>query len=183
MIVNLTSVTDSINPYPHASFHNIIPASLWQSVMDNAQRYPYFKVEKDRTGNPERIWLNQQSGILSGIAADFDCKDVKQEMSHLLRCDVRHARTRVELCMDSVGSWLETHKDDAAKLTTMQIYLSDLGNSTQFDNLPSQVIANSAWAFNNKTHPEHKLLALKYNRASIIVNYVNEDWRDSSVLF
>jgi hypothetical protein len=183
MIINMTNTTDSIDPYPHANFYTIIPMDLWQNVTEEAQQYPYFKIEKDRTSNPNRIWLNQHAGILSGIAADFDRPDVKQEMSHLLRCDVRHARTRVELCMDSVGSWLEEHTDDAAKLTTMQLYLSDLGSSTHFGELPTKVSANSAWAFNNTSQPLHSLPELKYNRVSIIINYVNELWRDDTVLW
>ena len=183
MIINITNTTDSIDPYPHAQFYNIIPSELWKNVTEEAQQYPYFKIEKDRTSNPNRIWLNQHAGILSGIAADFDRRDVKQEISHLLRVDLTTARTRVELCMDNVGSWLEPHCDDAAKLTTMQIYLSDLGTSTQFGDKPTRASANSAWAFNNKTQPVHHLPKLKYNRASIIVNYVNEHWRDHTVLF
>jgi hypothetical protein len=183
MIINLTNNTNSIDPYPWANFHRIVPDQLWKNVTEEAQHYPYFKIEKDRTSNPNRIWLNQQSGILSGIAADFDRLDVKREMSHLLRCDVTSARTRVELCMDNAGSWLEEHTDDSAKLTTMQLYLSDLGSSTRFGKSPTQVSANSAWAFNNKTQPAHSLPILKYNRVSIIINYVNDLWRDDSVLF
>ena len=164
---------------------------LWSVIQDedflkkceqDAQRFPYYKIEKTRTSNPDRVWLNQQSGYLSSIAHEFNRDDVQCQIGLEMGSIFRGCRTRVELCMDSVGSWLEPHKDDAAKVMTMQLYLSGHGNSTKLGSTETWVRENDAWAFDNTDQPIHSLEPLKYNRASIIINYVTDDWRDKSVL-
>ena len=164
---------------------------LWSVIQDedflkkceqDAQRFPYYKIEKTRTSNPDRVWLNQQSGYLSALAYEFDHDQTKRQLGFSMHTTYLGCRTRVELCMDSVGSWLEPHKDDAAKVMTMQLYLTGYGNSTKLGDTETTITKNSAWAFDNTDQPTHSLEPLKYNRASIIINYVTDDWRDKSVL-
>jgi hypothetical protein len=169
-------------PFPHARFYGVIYDSFLTRCQEDAQRFPYFKIEKTRTSNPDRIWLNQQSGYLSAIAHEFDSAATKRVLGYEMQTSFLGCRTRVELCMDSVGSWLEPHEDDPAKVMTMQIYLSGVGDSTKLGEHITQVAPNSAWAFDNKDQPVHSLPPLKYNRASIVINYVTDDWRDKSVL-
>jgi hypothetical protein len=181
MIINLNADLHE-KPFPHARFYSIIEADFLTRCQEDAQRFPYFKIEKTRTSNPDRVWLNQQSGYLSAIAQEFDSVAIKRALGYEMQTTFLGCRTRVELCMDSVGSWLEPHTDDAAKAMTMQIYLSGFGDSTKLGGHTTQVAPNSAWAFDNKDQPVHSLDPLKYNRASIIINYVTDDWRDGSVL-
>jgi hypothetical protein len=173
-------ITDK--PFRYTRFHGIIDAELFGRCQEDAQRFPYYKIEKTRTSNPNRVWLNQQSGYLSSIAHEFNRDDVQCQIGLEMGSIFRGCRTRVELCMDSVGSWLEPHKDDAAKVMTMQLYLSGHGNSTKLGSTETWVRENDAWAFDNTDQPIHSLEPLKYNRASIIINYVTDDWRDKSVL-
>ena len=169
-------------PFRHATFYGILDPELLARCQEDAQRFAYYKIEKTRTSNPNRIWLNQHSGYLSALAHEFDRDDIKCHLGLEMGSIFRGCRTRVELCMDSVGSWLEPHKDDAAKAMTMQLYLTGYGNSTKFGDTTTWVTANGAWAFDNADQPVHSLEPLRYNRASIIINYVTDDWRDKSVL-
>lgn len=170
-------------PFVHFRFYGVIQnESFFDKCVKDAHRFPYYKIEKTRTSNPDRIWLNQQSGYLSAIAHEFDSDNVKRDLGFAMNTTFLGCRTRVELCMDSVGSWLEPHKDDAAKVMTMQIYLAGYGDSTKLGDSVTSIIKNSAWAFDNTEQPIHSLDPLKYNRASIIINYVTDDWRDKSVL-
>jgi hypothetical protein len=182
MIFNLTSIANYREPFDHIFMHSVIPEKIFERVQVEAQRYPYFKVEQTRVSNPNRIWLNQQSGWLGAIAHEFDQTEVKSEIAYQFNKTHSRLRTRVELCMDSVGSWLEPHADDPAKEITLQLYLSGYGSSTLLGDRSTPVVPNMAWAFDNAKQPIHSLPPLKYNRASIIVNYVNDEWRDTSVL-
>lgn len=98
--------------------------------------------------------------------------------------DVRHHRipTRIELCKDEAGSWLHNHYDDKAKLFTLQLYLSDSVVSTKFEQSESKATLGSGWFFPNTGRELHGLPALPKKRISIIVNYVDDTWRDRSVL-
>jgi len=173
-----------LEPFPYFMFHNILPHDILARCQEEAQQYTYFLTEKDRTTRPDRIWLNQHPGWLSAVAAEFSRDETKLDLATSIGTkSFRGLRTRVELCMDSAGSWLEPHKDDPAKEMTLQLCLTGLGESTKMGNVTTQSKCNMAWAFDNCTQPVHSLTPLKYNRASIIINYVNEKWRDESVLF
>jgi|TARA_R110000851_G_scaffold230312_3_gene383038 hypothetical protein len=173
-----------IDPFTYFMFHDILPHGILNRCQEEAQQYTYFLTEKDRTARPDRIWLNRHSGWLSAVAAEFDCTDTKQALSLAMGTpSYRGLQTRVELCMDSAGSWLEPHKDDPAKEMTLQLYLTGLGESTKMGNVTTQSKCNMAWAFDNHAQPVHSLTPLKYNRVSIIINYVNNTWQDKSVLF
>jgi hypothetical protein len=183
VIINLNNKQTVYQPFTYTYFHNILPSGILESAVEQANRFPFSLTEKTRAANEKRIWANQISGMVSAIGAEFDRGWVKEFLSIELEGYYRNCRTRVELCMDSVGSWLEPHQDDAAKVMTMQIYLSGCGGSTKMDTAATRVVPGSGWAFANYLRPVHSLPPLRYNRISIIVNYVNDDWRDQSVLF
>ena len=64
----------------------------------------------------------------------------------------------------------------------MQIYLTDAPASTYFGNGPTEAKVNTGWWFDNTGTELHGLEPLKSDRISIIINYVNDLWRDHSVL-
>jgi len=182
MILNLEKISHHKKPFEFITLYDVVTPDMFERLCSEAQRHPYFRVEQTRTSNPNRVWLNQTPGWLSALAYEFDRRDVKSALGFNLGGSFVDLRTRVELCMDSVGSWLNPHKDDAAKEMTLQLYLDGQGRGTSMGNIDTQIMPNTAWAFNNTNQPVHSLHPLKYNRASIIVNYVNDQWRDSSVL-
>ena len=65
---------------------------------------------------------------------------------------------------------------------TLQIYLSDTDTSTSFMKTNTPAKKNSGWFFANTGTELHGLKPLLNDRVSIIVNYVDETWRDRSVI-
>lgn len=169
-------------PFFHALLWEILDRDILNRAIKSANKYPFFKIEKSRISSPNRIWLNQIPGMCSAIAEEFDQPDIKRLLGSLLETNFFGLRTRAELCMDSVGSWLEPHGDDPAKKMSLQLYLSDYGSGTLLGTEVTNVKAGTGWAFANTGKEIHSLPALRYNRISIIINYVNDEWRDESVL-
>jgi hypothetical protein len=169
-------------PFIRYNFYNVLTTDIYDQACAELACYSYFKIEQTRISNPNRIWLNQTTGILKEISIAFNNNTVKSQFFNIFNMPIHDYRTRVELCMDSAGSWLEPHRDDPAKVITLQLYLTGAGNSTRMLNTVTEVVPNMAWAFDNNNQPVHSLSPLKNDRASIIVNYVTNDWRDKSVL-
>jgi len=186
MIFNFENPSRQTQPFEYFLLYDVVADFVFKRIQSEAQTYPYYMIEQTRTSNPNRIWLNRTSGWLSAIAHEFDNDEVKRQIGYVVGKPLVGARTRAELCMDSVGSWLEPHSDDAAKLLTLQLFLDGQGWSTAMGaetHSQVQTMPNRAWLFYNGDQPVHKLPRLKHNRASIIINYVIEDeWKDKSVL-
>lgn len=168
--------------FDYCVFQDVLESHVLRHAVTAASRFPYVLTEQTRASNTSRIWLNQTGGILRDIAEAFASDDVKLVLESALGGSYLACRTRAELCMDSAGSWLEPHSDDPAKTMTLQLYLDGRGSSTTLGGVATNVISNSAWAFDNAGGPLHHLNPLAQDRISIIINYVNNEWRDKSVL-
>lgn len=168
--------------FDYCVFQGVLETPVFHHALATASQFPFMLTERTRASNPNRIWLNQMGGVLHDIAATFDSSNVKLALGSALGGDYYHCRTRAELCMDSAGSWLEPHADDPAKTMTLQLYLDGHGGSTSLGGTATSVIPNNAWAFDNARGPVHQLNPLAHDRISIIINYVNNEWRDQSVL-
>lgn len=162
-------------------FNDYFEPSTLNFLIGETTKFPYASLEGKRTDKIARIWMNQYEHFVS-ICEHFDSETTKSKFSDITGVDYTHCRTRIELCNDEKGSWLETHGDDPAKLFTFQVYLTDCEKSTVFSKTSSVAEKNSGWFFNNTGTEMHGLPPITSRRSSIIVNYVDETWRDSSVL-
>lgn len=157
--------------------------SLVNQLLEDSACFNFFKIQKDRTSRPDRIYLNHyDTPSFQTVCEIFDDIKLKEFFSELSGHDFTKLKSRVELCMDSKGSWLEDHYDDVAKRTTMQIFLSDAPVSTSFGFAPTVARKNHGWVFVNTGTEKHGLPPLEFDRTSIILNWVDENWRDRSVL-
>lgn len=165
------------------TFDSIIPETVLKSAVASSAVFKWGKIDGKRTDKNYRIWMNNydiQSFIY--ICKTFDSIDTKKMFSELTGVDYTNCRTRIELCKDEAGSWLHNHYDDKAKLFTLQLYLSDSLISTKFGHTESKAKFGSGWFFANTAKELHGLPELPTKRISIIVNYVDDTWRDGSVL-
>ena len=93
---------------------------------------------------------------------------------------------RVELCKDAVGYSLLPHIDIPEKFLTMQIYLGNESSCTSFHF--SDGIVTPKWKHNcgylmyEQDKIVHSLAPLTSDRYSVIINYVDESWKDTSQL-
>ena len=150
------------------TIQNILPLNIIDDILHDSIDLPWGFLEGKRTDNKNRIWMHE-----------YDYPSF-QYCVHKFQSS--KGKLRLELCKDKKGSWLEQHVDDVAKIHTMQIYLTDAPASTYFDNGPTEAKANTGWWFDNTGTELHGLEPLKSDRISIIINYVNDKWRDQSVL-
>lgn len=165
------------------SFENFFVTNLHKRVLEDCKQFDFFKIEEKRISRPDRIYMHQHDiPSFKECVALFNSVYLKKDFSDLAGEDFTNYRTRIELCKDLKGSWLEEHTDDPAKRTTMQIYLTDADVSTSFDNKHTVAKTNNGWFFVNTGTEKHGLPPLEYDRVSIIVNWVDETWMDSSVL-
>ena len=164
-------------------FNNLIESTAFEKLKNATTNYPFNFINGKRTDAVERIWLHQTTdNSLKQLAASFDSLEIKQLFSRFVNTDLTSMYTRIELCNDIKGSWLEDHVDDPAKKFTLQFYLTNIKNSTIHNGKSRDAVENNGWFFLNTGTEYHSLSPLTAARSSIIVNYVDELWRDKAVL-
>lgn len=144
--------------------------------------FKYCLIEGKRTDRKQRIWLNQIDNIVAQEICYFFDNEGKKMFGEILNDDFTKCRTRIELCNDLKGSYLEQHVDDPAKVFTLQVHLYTSNDSTILGNSTTKAQKNRGWFFKNTAKEWHSLNPLQHDRSSIILNYVNKNWRDESVL-
>lgn len=172
-----------ISNYTFFKFADLLDKSVFVALSNEYKKFPFNTFFGQRTDVKDRIFCNSiQSKLLYELGKEFDTTKCKEFFGNVCNQNFTKCKTRIELCNDAKGSYLHNHVDDKAKLFTLQVYLTSLQDSTILNN--SQVTAqeNSGWFFKNTGTEYHSLQPLSDNRSSIIVNYVNEQWRNQSVL-
>ena len=176
------------NKMPYAdfecfTFEKILDPHLLSLVAVSSNIFEWGKIEGMRTDKNYRIRMNKYAaGSFKRICHIFDKHETKSLFSDITGVDYTNCRTRIELCKDEEGSWLHNHYDDKAKLFTLQLYLTDSAISTSFNKRNTAAVAGNGWFFANTARELHGLTPLPARRISIIVNYVDDTWRDGSVL-
>ena len=177
-------ITKNETSFATYHFHELF-GSLWiNGLIEESEKFPYTQLNGKRIDKDgSRIWMHQYDyDTYKNVCNFFKDLETKKFFGEITGQDYLNLKTRIELCKDTEGSWLEEHTDDIAKKFTLQLYLSDTNVSTVFDNTSSSATKNSGWFFSNTGKEKHGLPPLQNDRISIIVNYVDENWVDSSVL-
>jgi hypothetical protein len=136
------------------------------------------------------VTKNSSDDIRSVFESYLDKKDFFTEVTGV---DCTNGKLRVELVADNLGSHLDKHIDIPEKLITLQIYMGEgeanwgttIYNDwdTQFYTVP--FVQNTGWM----THAGGNIIhGVKPNvvtdkRYSVIINYVQGDWRDTNQLW
>lgn len=177
-------ITEKNYGYPVWIVENVFESGLEDKVLEQSKDLPFVPMEGKRTDKTgKRNWMNQYEwSSFQEVCQLFDSQYMKNKFSEVCKKDFTDLGTRIELCKDAKGSWLHNHFDDKAKLFTLQIYLSDTDTSTSFMKTNTPARKNSGWFFANTGTELHGLKPLLNDRASIIVNYCDENWRDRSVI-
>lgn len=169
--------------FDYYEIKNFFLSGIDKEILHDSNHFDFYQIEKTRTSNNNRIWMHKHSfASFQECATLLNSNWFKQKIGDTLGIDCTTLRSRVELCKDAKGSWLEEHTDDPAKIVTLQIYLTNSGSSTILANNLSESISNTGWLFKNTGTEWHSLNPLNENRTSIILNYVNDTWRDKTVL-
>lgn len=156
---------------------------LISDILEQSSIFHWGYLQGKRTDVNYRIWMhNYNIDSFVKVCKYFDNANAKNHFGNIIGVDLSNTKTRIELCKDKKGSWLEEHGDDPAKLFTMQVYLTDSKYSTSFGNEVTYATAGDGWFFANTGKEMHGLPELPEDRISIVVNYVNDNWIDQKVL-
>lgn len=136
--------------------------------------------------------LNSNHELLS-VFSHFDSSETRERFTNLTGVDCSTGRLRIEIVNDAPGTHLEKHVDIKEKLITLQIYINkgeyDWGTTiwhdldTKFYTVPFQ--RNTGWLTHRNADVIHGVQENRVtaNRHSVIINYIDGDWRDTDQLF
>tara|TARA_A200000113_G_scaffold210052_1_gene209603 strand:+ start:80 stop:658 length:579 start_codon:yes stop_codon:yes gene_type:complete len=141
-----------------------------------------------------RSFVNIQSPEeLKDVFTKFDEMAMRKFFSDLTRVDCSTGRLRVEIINDNAGAYLEEHIDIKEKLITFQIYVNEgdinWGTTiysdwdTEYTTVP--FVQNTGWLTHKNADIIHgvKEHSVTGKRHSVIINYIDGDWRDTDQLF
>ena len=141
-----------------------------------------------------RSFVNIQSPEeLKDVFTKFDEMAMRKFFSDLTRVDCSTGRLRVEIINDNAGAYLEEHIDIKEKLITFQIYVNEgdinWGTTiysdwdTEYTTVP--FVQNTGWLTHKNADIIHgvKQHSVTGKRHSVIINYIDGDWRDTDQLF
>jgi hypothetical protein len=127
--------------------------------------------------------------VCEEVAQAFQSREVVSAIEQEMGISLKGSYLRLEHALDKNEFWLEPHTDLGVKLFTMLLYLSkdpahkDLGTDVYAD---KQTHSNRAPFESNKALifvPSHNTWhgfekrEIKGVRASLIINYVTQDWK------
>lgn len=182
-------------PFRHWLLHHPLPDAVCAAI--DALPYAPPPVEDTRgrreTNNSTRLFFGRpqqaQHEVCAALAAALQDKAVTGLLSEVCAVDLAGSYLRIEYCQDTDGFWLEPHTDIGAKRFTMLIYLSsDPGSEAWGTDLldgPDRFVTSVPYRRNEGCifipgpdtwhgfHPRR----IAGVRRSLIVNYVNADWR------
>jgi hypothetical protein len=148
---------------------------------------------KRETNNSARLFFGEaqraRHPICAEIAAALQSEAVTTGIRSLCGVALGGAYLRIEYCLDTDGFWLEPHTDIGAKLFTMLIYLSEQQGCEAWgtDILDAQMNLVATAPYRRNTglifipaadtwHGFHRR-PINGARRSLIVNYVEDEWR------
>ncbi|MCQ8278826.1 2OG-Fe(II) oxygenase [Acetobacteraceae bacterium KSS8] len=183
------------DPFRHWLIDPVLPPSLLAAASGGAPVDDACAVASGRREaiNAERRFLDRQSVMenpgAAALAEAFENCRTRQKISALCGIDLSGSLLRIEHAADRNGFWLEPHTDIAAKRLTLLIYLSegpegeDWGTDLYDGNRePAGRVSarrNSGLMFVPGHDTWHGFERRKITgvRRTLIVNYVDPDWR------
>jgi hypothetical protein len=182
-------------PYRHWLLDQALPDAVCDDIVGLPLTPPVVleTYGKRETNNASRSYfaptLFPRHPVTELVAKAFQAPETTGRIEAV--CGIRLAGSllRIEYCQDQDGFWLEPHTDIGVKRFTMLIYLSQGPESetwgTDILDGPDRLVAtvpsrfNSALTFlpaNDTWHSFHRR-AIAGIRRTIIVNYVEPEWR------
>lgn len=183
-------------PFPHWMLENVLEPDACKALLawDPGESAVAGDVGGRReTRNKSRVFVDpavrQQDERLNRMAHLLDNDAMRQAFERICNVQLDTAALRLELCLDSDGFWLEPHTDIGAKKLTLLISLStgegadELG--TDLMTPDGKSVARASGAFNSavlfipsdKTWHGFVKRPIKGTRRTLIVNFVDQNWR------
>ena len=86
--------------------------TIFKSLAKDSVEFPFVKLNGSRPANTDRIWMAQYDlPSFNHLCFVYDSQAVKQYYGNILNRDFTNCLTRIELCMDDAGSYLNASDD------------------------------------------------------------------------
>ena len=185
----------SEQPYRHWTLKNCLPCDSVEDIVALPFEAPSLDgvSGKRELHNKTRKYFDVENRrrfpVCEAVAQAFQDRRVTSHIERAFSTDLKGTYLRIEFAQDIDGFWLEPHTDLGVKVFTMLLYLSkdeshrDLGTDI-YDGDKRHVgrspfASNAAMIFvpSNNTYHGFEKRPIKGVRTSLIVNYVNNEWR------
>lgn len=183
-------------PYQHWFLNNVLPDFVCDSLiewMPDARVISGDIQGRRANNNQNRVFVNpekqQEDQRCAALAQAFESQETRDLFSKMTGADLSDTWLRLELCLDKEGFWLEHHTDIGAKKLSFLLSLS-LGEGaeswgTDLMNAQGEYLARSPGTFNsaflfipgNDTWHGYQKRPMSGIRRTLIVNYVDKNWR------
>jgi len=182
-------------PYPHWLLSAALPESACAGIVALPVAPPSITdtLGRRETHNGTRQFFGTaeqaRHPVCAAVAAALQHEAVTGRLQALCGIALGGSFLRVEYCQDTDGFWLEPHTDIGAKRFTMLIYLSEEPGSeawgTDLLDGPDRFVRSVPYRYNTgmifipgpNTWHGFRRRPINGVRRSLIVNYVNPDWR------
>ena len=184
-----------IRPFRHRLLEKVLTDEVCTAIVDLPLEAPSIGDTRGKreTHNSSRAFFSVENRrrfpVCQDMAGMLQGEAAVRALEATCGIVLRGSFLRIEYCQDRNGFWLEPHTDIGAKRCTLQVYLSagpgaehwgtDLYDGT--GNLVAVVPGrfNSGLLFVPAADSWHGFRGRPINgiRRSLIVNYVNDDWR------
>jgi hypothetical protein len=186
-----------LNPTPYK--HWFLSHCLPSKTVDDMLALPFVAPElhgtsgKREVHNGTRSYYDVESRtkypVADEVAQAFQSPEVVKAIETEMGISLKGSYLRLEYALDRNEFWLEPHTDLGVKLFTMLLYLS---KDPQHTDLGTDVYADKETHSNRAPFESNKALIfvpsdntwhgfekreIKGIRASLIINYVTEDWK------
>jgi len=182
-------------PFRYWSLRDVLPAGLGASLAALPFTPPPIgdTLGKRETHNASRLFVSpanrRRYGACAALAEAFQDEATTALLEDMCGVDLGGSFLRIECCLDTDGFWLEPHTDIGAKRFTMLVYLSDNPEAedwgTDIMDASGAVLRRASGAFNTglsfvpAANTWHGFTRRRISgvRRSLIVNYVQPEWR------
>jgi hypothetical protein len=182
-------------PFLHWTIINIIPTDLLLSLslITCSTNQPY-SCNGLREGTNRRIPITVDAiatnETFANVANIFCDRLVVQSLRHTTGKSINESKLRISLCIDQQGFWLKPHTDISKKLLTIIIYINQTQKSEKlgtdlYDAMGNLIYRTSSEANNallfipsQDTYHGFEKSFITGERRTLIINYVNDEWKD-----
>jgi hypothetical protein len=193
----LRSITKQTQPAQWFNVNCAFDDEIADMLLDHfpAEYKVKYNGNRDCTNNFRKFITRKTTPELAEVFAEWNTQAAREYFSTISGTDCTETKLRIELCQDGPGFYLDQHIDINEKLFTMLIYLGD-GNQnwgTSIYNDDHSYFGSTKFAHNTgwMTTTDSQLWHGVPNsvniddrlRHSIMINYVNGDWKDIHQLY
>ena len=193
---NLDKAQLETQPFNHWVYNKVLPENIANDLSELPMIPPSLNKHSGKrdTYNSSRIFFNKENcekyTLFHDIANVFNNPKIILQLSYICGRELSKGKLRIEYTLDTGDFWLEPHLDIKEKLLTFLIYLSKEPGSKEwgttiynsdlniYKKVPYKLNLGFMFMAGKNTWHGVSKQNIKGIRKSLIINYVNNSWRN-----